>query len=211
MASGPGRALIRAEELYDDLDVDEQRERARSSAWRRATRRRTSSRPTWPSAPAWRPATSRCSSRRPRASPAACRSPRASSRPRCTSCTSSSSTSGAWSAASGPARCRRSRARTRRGDRAHERRGPLRRPGRAHRRRARRRARGDRRAPARPRRRRTTASRSARCSTDADWDFYKIDPLLFSPAEVRLVSVGSGRSFHAGGVALDVLERSFRG
>ena len=32
----------------------------------------------------------------------------------------------------------------------------------------------------------------------ADWDFYKIDPLLFSPAEVRLVSVASGRSFHAG-------------
>jgi methenyltetrahydromethanopterin cyclohydrolase len=45
----------------------------------------------------------------------------------------------------------------------------------------------------------------------ADWDFYKIDPLLFSPAEVRLVSVGSGRSFHAGGVEPDVLERSFRG
>jgi methenyltetrahydromethanopterin cyclohydrolase len=45
----------------------------------------------------------------------------------------------------------------------------------------------------------------------ADWDFYKIDPLLFSPAEVRLVSVTSGRSFQAGGVDLDVLERSFRG
>jgi methenyltetrahydromethanopterin cyclohydrolase len=45
----------------------------------------------------------------------------------------------------------------------------------------------------------------------ADWDFYKIDPLLFSPAEVRLVSVESGRSFHAGGVEPDVLERSFRG
>ena len=45
----------------------------------------------------------------------------------------------------------------------------------------------------------------------ADWDFYKIDPLLFSPAEVRLVSAQSGRSFQAGGVALDVLERSFRG
>src|SRR3954452_3465341 len=45
----------------------------------------------------------------------------------------------------------------------------------------------------------------------ADWDFYKIDPLLFSPAEVRLVSVDSGRSFRAGGVELDVLERSFRG
>jgi methenyltetrahydromethanopterin cyclohydrolase len=45
----------------------------------------------------------------------------------------------------------------------------------------------------------------------AGWDFYEIDPLLFSPAEVRLTSVSSGRSFHAGGVDLDVLERSFRG
>jgi methenyltetrahydromethanopterin cyclohydrolase len=45
----------------------------------------------------------------------------------------------------------------------------------------------------------------------ADWDFYKIDPLLFSPAEVRLTSVSSGRSFHAGGVDIGVLERSFRG
>jgi methenyltetrahydromethanopterin cyclohydrolase len=45
----------------------------------------------------------------------------------------------------------------------------------------------------------------------AGWDFYAIDPLLFSPAEVRLTSVKSGRGFHAGGVNLDVLERSFRG
>jgi methenyltetrahydromethanopterin cyclohydrolase len=45
----------------------------------------------------------------------------------------------------------------------------------------------------------------------ADWDFYKIDPLLFSPAEVRLVSVASGRTFAAGGVAPDILERSFGG
>jgi methenyltetrahydromethanopterin cyclohydrolase len=45
----------------------------------------------------------------------------------------------------------------------------------------------------------------------AEWDFYKIDPLLFSPAEVRLVSVASGRSFRAGGVDVEVLERSFRG
>ena len=45
----------------------------------------------------------------------------------------------------------------------------------------------------------------------ADWDFYKIDPLLFSPAEVRLVNAASGRSFHAGGVELDVLARSFWG
>jgi methenyltetrahydromethanopterin cyclohydrolase len=46
---------------------------------------------------------------------------------------------------------------------------------------------------------------------DANWDFYEIDPLLFSPAEVRLVNVASGRSFHAGGVDLEVLARSFGG
>jgi methenyltetrahydromethanopterin cyclohydrolase len=45
----------------------------------------------------------------------------------------------------------------------------------------------------------------------ADWDFYKIDPLLFSPAEVRMTSVSSGRTFHAGGVNIGVLERSFGG
>jgi methenyltetrahydromethanopterin cyclohydrolase len=45
----------------------------------------------------------------------------------------------------------------------------------------------------------------------ADFDFYAIDPLLFSPAQIRLTSVGSGRSFEAGGVNLDVLERSFWG
>jgi methenyltetrahydromethanopterin cyclohydrolase len=46
---------------------------------------------------------------------------------------------------------------------------------------------------------------------DADFDFYKIDPLLFSPAQIRLTSVESGRSFEAGGVNLGVLERSFWG
>ena len=46
---------------------------------------------------------------------------------------------------------------------------------------------------------------------DAEFDFYKIDPLLFSPAQIRLTSVGSGRSFEAGGVNLEVLERSFWG
>ncbi len=44
---------------------------------------------------------------------------------------------------------------------------------------------------------------------DADFDFYAIDPLLFSPAQIRLTSVGSGRSFEAGRVNLEVLERSF--
>jgi methenyltetrahydromethanopterin cyclohydrolase len=46
---------------------------------------------------------------------------------------------------------------------------------------------------------------------DADFDFYAIDPLLFSPAQVRLTSVDSGRSFDAGRVNLEVLERSFWG
>jgi methenyltetrahydromethanopterin cyclohydrolase len=41
-----------------------------------------------------------------------------------------------------------------------------------------------------------------------DKDFYKIDPLLFSPAEVWLTSATSGRSFHAGGVNLEVLRQS---
>ena len=46
---------------------------------------------------------------------------------------------------------------------------------------------------------------------DAEYDFYKIDPLLFSPAQIRLTSVASGRSFEAGAVNAEVLERSFWG
>jgi len=46
---------------------------------------------------------------------------------------------------------------------------------------------------------------------DAGHDFYAIDPLLFSPAQIRLTSLGSGRSFEAGRVNLEVLERSFWG
>jgi methenyltetrahydromethanopterin cyclohydrolase len=46
---------------------------------------------------------------------------------------------------------------------------------------------------------------------DANFDFYEIDPLLFSPAQIRLTSAGSGRSFEAGRVNLEVLERSFWG
>lgn len=41
-----------------------------------------------------------------------------------------------------------------------------------------------------------------------DWDFYKIDPLLFSPAEVWLTSASSGRTFHAGRVNAEVLRAS---
>ena len=39
-------------------------------------------------------------------------------------------------------------------------------------------------------------------------DFYKIDPLLFSPAEVWLTSTETGRTFHAGRLNPDVLEPS---
>jgi methenyltetrahydromethanopterin cyclohydrolase len=41
-----------------------------------------------------------------------------------------------------------------------------------------------------------------------DNDFYKIDPMLFSPAEVWLTSVTSGRTFHAGRINADVLRQS---
>jgi methenyltetrahydromethanopterin cyclohydrolase len=39
-------------------------------------------------------------------------------------------------------------------------------------------------------------------------DFYKIDPLLFSPAEVWLTSTVTGRTFHAGRTNPEVLEAS---
>jgi methenyltetrahydromethanopterin cyclohydrolase len=41
-----------------------------------------------------------------------------------------------------------------------------------------------------------------------DSDFYKIDPMLFSPAEVWLTSATSGRTFHAGHVNPEVLRAS---
>jgi methenyltetrahydromethanopterin cyclohydrolase len=41
-----------------------------------------------------------------------------------------------------------------------------------------------------------------------DNDFYKIDPMLFSPAEVWLTSTSTGRTFHAGRLNPDVLRAS---
>jgi methenyltetrahydromethanopterin cyclohydrolase len=41
-----------------------------------------------------------------------------------------------------------------------------------------------------------------------DSDFYKIDPMLFSPAEVWLTSATSGKTFHAGATNPDVLRAS---
>ncbi len=42
-------------------------------------------------------------------------------------------------------------------------------------------------------------------------DFYKIDPLLFSPGEIWLTSVASGRTFHGGQLDPDVLRTSLYG
>jgi methenyltetrahydromethanopterin cyclohydrolase len=44
-----------------------------------------------------------------------------------------------------------------------------------------------------------------------DNDFYKIDPMLFSPAEVWLTSATTGRTFHAGRPNVDVLRASLLG
>lgn len=42
-------------------------------------------------------------------------------------------------------------------------------------------------------------------------DFYKIDPLLFSPAKVTLINLNSGRCFSAGQLRDDILQQSFFG
>jgi methenyltetrahydromethanopterin cyclohydrolase len=44
-----------------------------------------------------------------------------------------------------------------------------------------------------------------------DYDFYKIDPMLFAPAEVVVSSLDSGRTFRGGRVDRALLERSFSG
>jgi methenyltetrahydromethanopterin cyclohydrolase len=40
-------------------------------------------------------------------------------------------------------------------------------------------------------------------------DFYAIDPMLFSPAEVIVTAIESGESFHAGAVHHQLLDASF--
>jgi methenyltetrahydromethanopterin cyclohydrolase len=44
---------------------------------------------------------------------------------------------------------------------------------------------------------------------DAGGDFYKLDPLLFAPAEVGFVNLKSGRSFRFGAVLPEALKTSF--
>ena len=40
-------------------------------------------------------------------------------------------------------------------------------------------------------------------------DFYAIDPLLFSPAEVIVTAIESGKTFHHGQLNLKLLDASF--
>lgn len=44
---------------------------------------------------------------------------------------------------------------------------------------------------------------------DVNYDFYKIDPLLFSPARVSVTSIRTGHTFHAGKLDKDLLDKSF--
>lgn len=44
---------------------------------------------------------------------------------------------------------------------------------------------------------------------DSGYDFYKIDPMLFSPAKVTVSSVKTGKSFHAGKLDEKLLNQSF--
>lgn len=46
---------------------------------------------------------------------------------------------------------------------------------------------------------------------DYDYDFFEIDPMLFSPARVAVTVLGSGRTFRAGRLDGELLERSFGG
>ena len=41
------------------------------------------------------------------------------------------------------------------------------------------------------------------------YDFYKVDPMLFSPAAVTVTNVRTGRSFTGGGLHVELLDQSF--
>ena len=46
---------------------------------------------------------------------------------------------------------------------------------------------------------------------EAEFDFYKIDSMLFSPARVLVTALESGKTFRGGRLAADLLGRSFDG
>lgn len=50
----------------------------------------------------------------------------------------------------------------------------------------------------------------AKVFKDVGYDFYKIDPLLFSPAAVTVSNLKTGRTFFGGKLDLELLEQSFR-
>jgi len=45
---------------------------------------------------------------------------------------------------------------------------------------------------------------------EVNGDFYKIDPMLFSPAVVTVSNLDTGRSFHAGKIAPEIVDASFK-
>ncbi|MFO1350929.1 MAG: methenyltetrahydromethanopterin cyclohydrolase [Gammaproteobacteria bacterium] len=49
----------------------------------------------------------------------------------------------------------------------------------------------------------------AQVFADYQYDFFKIDPLLFSPAQIAVTALESGRTFHAGQLDAALLRRSF--
>ena len=51
----------------------------------------------------------------------------------------------------------------------------------------------------------------AKVFSDAEYDFYKIDQMLFSPAQVSVTAVESGQTFFGGEINLDLLKESFGG
>lgn len=46
---------------------------------------------------------------------------------------------------------------------------------------------------------------------DYNYDFYKIDPMLFAPAAVTVSNMKTGRSFHGGRINEELIDRSFAG
>lgn len=51
----------------------------------------------------------------------------------------------------------------------------------------------------------------AKVFADAEYDFYKIDQMLFSPAQVSVTAMESGHTYFGGEVNLDLLKESFGG
>ncbi|MCB1484075.1 MAG: methenyltetrahydromethanopterin cyclohydrolase [Hyphomicrobiaceae bacterium] len=46
--------------------------------------------------------------------------------------------------------------------------------------------------------------------SEVNGDFYKIDPMLFSPAQVIVSNIETGASFHAGKIAPEIVDASFK-